>query len=83
MGGHGYSSPLVCLFVCLFLCDMGYSSPLVCLFVCFCVTCESTHLDAIFTAWIASTQQVLIVADFDVKASLSYFIINVCIVYLP
>ncbi len=45
VGGHGYSSPLVCLFVRLF------------------VISESTHLDIIalrlFTAWIASTQQVI------------------------
>ncbi len=56
MGGHGYSSRLV---FCLFVCDTRVCSP----------GCHSTA----FTAWIAFTQQVisLVVADIDVKASLS------------
>ena len=59
MGGHGYSSLLVCyprrawaatgivvcLFVCLFVCDWLFYSP----------GCHSTA----FTAWIAFTQQYL------------------------
>ncbi len=60
MGGHGYSSLLFCLFsVCLF------------------VTYESiiyTRLDAIALRLhhgLACTQQASIVADFNVKASLS------------
>ncbi len=56
VGGHGYSSPLVCLSVC----DMWVYLP----------GCQSTA----YTAWIASTQQVIsfiLVADFDIKALLS------------
>ena len=45
VGGHGYSSLLVCLFVCLFVCHRYIYSP----------GCHSTA----FTAWIAFTQQYL------------------------
>ncbi len=49
---------------------MGYSSLLVCL----CVTCESTHLDAIALRLQPPNNKLLVlnVADFDVTASLSY-----------
>ena len=45
VGGHGYSSMLVCLSVCLFVCREYIYSP----------GCHS----AAFTAWIAFTQQYL------------------------
>ena len=47
----------------------------VCWFVCLCVTCESTHLDAIalhFQHGYSLQTIVLNVTDFDVKTLLSY-----------
>ncbi len=46
MGGHGYSSRLVCLLPEARVGGHGYSSRLVCLFVCLSVTHESAHLAA-------------------------------------
>ena len=44
MGGHGYSSLLVCLLPEARMGGHGYSSLLVCLFVCLFVTGISTHM---------------------------------------